>query len=77
MFLVRIVHWETEVAVERYDNFVSLRVRMKSGPRFWNSKRQLILSVLLLFCKSERNSFSGGRISALDSGLRITKRIHL
>ena len=32
---------------------------------------------LLPFCKSERNRFSGGRITALDSGLRIAKRIHL
>ncbi len=29
------------------------------------------------FCKSERNSFAGGSITALDSGQRIAKRIHL
>jgi hypothetical protein len=45
--------------------------------RLWNSNRQLSLSVFLPFCKSERNSFSAGRITALDSGQRIAKRIHL
>ena len=34
-------------------------------------------SVLLPFCKSERNGFAGGRIAAPDSGLRIAKGIHL
>ena len=37
---------------------------------------QLRGSVPLPFCKSERNSFFGGLITALDSGLRIAKRIH-
>jgi hypothetical protein len=41
----------------------------------WN--QQLSRSVLLPFCKSEWNSFTGGRITALDSGPRIAKRIHL
>jgi hypothetical protein len=44
---------------------------------FWHWKRQLNGSVPLPFCKSERNSFSGGLIAALDSGLRIAKRVHL
>jgi hypothetical protein len=44
---------------------------------FLDLKRQLSRSVLLPFCKSERNSFSGGRITARDSGQRIAKRIHL
>ena len=56
---------------------ISLCVRMKNSVLLWNLKRQLSRSVLLPFCKSERNSFSGGRITALDSGLRIAKRIHL
>jgi hypothetical protein len=37
---------------------------------------QLSGSVPLPFCKSERNSFFGGLINALDIGLRIAKRIH-
>ncbi len=56
---------------------VSLCERMKSSARLLNLKRQLSRSVLLPFCKSERNSFSGGRITALDRGQRIAKRIHL
>ena len=44
---------------------------------FGNWNRQLSPSVLLPFCKSERNGFAGGRIAAPDSGLRIAKRIHL
>ncbi len=44
---------------------------------FLNLKRHLSGSVPLPFCKSERNSFTGGRIAALDSGRRIAKRIHL
>jgi hypothetical protein len=32
--------------------------------------------MLLPFCKSEWNSFTGGRITALGSGHRIAKRIH-
>src|SRR5439155_21715602 len=49
---------------------------MKSSARLLRLKRQLSRSVLLPFCKSEWNSFTGGRITALDSGQRIAKRIH-
>ena len=44
---------------------------------FATGSGQLSGSMLLPFCKSERNSVSGGRVAALDSGLRIAKRIHL
>ena len=56
---------------------VSLCERMKSSARLLNLKRQLSRSVLLPFCKSEWNSFTGGGITTLDSGRRIAKRIHL
>ena len=45
--------------------------------RLWNSKQRLNRLVLLPFCKSEWNSFTGGGITAFDSGHRIAKRIHL
>ena len=43
---------------------------------FGTGSGQLNGSMLLPFCKSERNSFSGDRVAALDSGQRIAKRIH-
>jgi len=45
--------------------------------RSWNWNREVSPSALLPFCKSEWNSFTGGGITALDSGQRIAKRIHL
>jgi hypothetical protein len=44
---------------------------------FMELESQLSRSVLLRFCKSERNTFPGGSVTAFDGGQRSAKRIHL